>query len=84
QVRICRIRESLLCGGAFSNASSLMRAGFWAHRKMKVGGGCFSARLGGRVAIVARVSLPTRLDARFYTKLQALPPHTFPIDLNSS
>lgn len=41
------------------------RAGFLAHEKMEVGGGCFSARVGGRVAIVARVSLPTRLDARF-------------------
>ena len=41
------------------------RAGFWAHGKGEVDGGCFSARVGGGVAIVARVSLPTRLDARF-------------------
>lgn len=40
------------------------RAGFWAHGKGEVDGGCFSARVGGGVAIVARVSLPARLDAR--------------------
>lgn len=40
------------------------RAGFWAHGKGEVDGGCFSARVGGGVAIVARVSLPTWLDAR--------------------
>lgn len=38
------------------------RVGFWAHGKGEVDGGCFSARVGGGVAIVARVSLPTRLD----------------------
>ncbi|KAI3724680.1 hypothetical protein L2E82_36465 [Cichorium intybus] len=30
------------------------RAGFWAHGKGEVDGGCFSARVGGGVAIVAR------------------------------
>lgn len=44
------------------------RAGFWAHGKGEVDGGCFSARVGGGVAIVARVSLPTRLDARLQTR----------------
>lgn len=32
------------------------RAGFWAHGKGEVDGGCFSARVGGGVAIVARVT----------------------------
>ncbi len=34
------------------------RAGFWAHGKGEVDGECFLARVGGGVAIVARVSLP--------------------------
>ncbi|KAI3671175.1 hypothetical protein L2E82_53558 [Cichorium intybus] len=35
------------------------RAGFWAHGKGEVDGGCFSARVGGGVAIVARSSFST-------------------------